>query len=283
MKYKRIIYILCLCFLVKLINAQVADFRHEYLGKRCDSVEVKFTDESVSATSYKWFIGSDSVSNLQHPTLKFYPGIYTVKLEINDNKDIRKDTIIEVHTSPEANFNVTRLKHTGYYARFFTDTSITDTINTSIPYTYIIDYGDNSGKDSINIDTLGFFHKYSDEGNYDVVYIARDNFNCADTVEQTITIDDTTELYTPNVFTPNDDKVNDIFIIEGNGVTNLKIEIFNRYGVLVYRNTSPIITWDGKTLAGIEAPSGVYFYVLTSEDGKTYDNEPVKNTVYLIR
>ena len=67
----------------------------------------------------------------------------------------------------------------------------------------------------------------------------------------------------PNVFTPNGDGVNDVFIpYPYKFVEKVDMKIYNRWGVLVYETTNPDINWDGKDKASHQDCSdGVYFYV----------------------
>lgn len=84
------------------------------------------------------------------------------------------------------------------------------------------------------------------------------------------------QVFAPNVFSPNDDGINDRFMILGGedllAVTNL--QVFDRWGNLVYegRELRPddyFAGWDG-SLGGDQQGSGVYVYtaVLLLEDGK---------------
>jgi gliding motility-associated-like protein len=66
----------------------------------------------------------------------------------------------------------------------------------------------------------------------------------------------------PNVFTPNNDEVNDFFKINANGYSTLKCTIYNRYGSIVYQFFGLNCWWDGRTHAGMECSNGTYFIVL---------------------
>ena len=65
----------------------------------------------------------------------------------------------------------------------------------------------------------------------------------------------------PNAFTPNGDSANDTFgltIVEGKAVTE-RMEIFSRWGQLVYEDTNQAASWDGR-VDNQDAPSDVYVY-----------------------
>jgi gliding motility-associated-like protein len=67
----------------------------------------------------------------------------------------------------------------------------------------------------------------------------------------------------PNVFTPNGDGINDLFvpltpIEEG----DFHIDIFSRWGIVVFSTSNPNIMWNGTVNGnGNECSEGVYFYV----------------------
>ena len=75
---------------------------------------------------------------------------------------------------------------------------------------------------------------------------------------------DNCPVYTlPNIFTPNSDKVNDLFVpFPYRGVKEIDLQVFNRWGQLVFTTNDPAIRWDGTVNnKGEPVPDGVYFYV----------------------
>ena len=69
------------------------------------------------------------------------------------------------------------------------------------------------------------------------------------------------ELYIPNIFTPNNDGVNDFFAIKGIDNGNWELFIYSRWGNLVYYSASYQNDWDGGN-----SPNGTYYYILISPD-----------------
>ena len=86
----------------------------------------------------------------------------------------------------------------------------------------------------------------------------------------------------PNVFTPNQDGKNELFLVETTGVRSLKGRIYNRFGAMVYSWNSLNGGWDGYTYAGQKCPDGTYFYVITLV-GDDDEISEEKGTVTLLR
>ncbi|SDS05328.1 gliding motility-associated C-terminal domain-containing protein [Gillisia sp. Hel1_33_143] len=91
----------------------------------------------------------------------------------------------------------------------------------------------------------------------------------------------------PEGFSPNGDQINDKFVIPdiATDYPNYTIEIFNRWGQVVFEGNASTGDWDGisnrKTTLGNDVlPAGVYFYILKYNDGVT---SPVQGKLYLSR
>ncbi len=100
-------------------------------------------------------------------------------------------------------------------------------------------------------------------GQYGVAAV--DSFNNVSGIEPVI-IDSCTMFYLPNVFSPDNDGINDIYYSYnlGNFVQKVDMKIYNRYGVLVYETTDPLISWDGRSKTSNKLVStGVYYYICT--------------------
>ena len=80
------------------------------------------------------------------------------------------------------------------------------------------------------------------------------------------------EPVVPNVFTPNNDGVNDVFKIE-NLSGSWELMIFDRWGSLIYATQQAQgASWNGVNLQGIEADTGVYFFTLKdSKSGQSFN------------
>ncbi|MBI3509208.1 MAG: gliding motility-associated C-terminal domain-containing protein [Bacteroidetes bacterium] len=109
-------------------------------------------------------------------------------------------------------------------------------------------------------------------GSYCAQLIVENSFGCTDTTNTCIEI--TNSSYSiPNVFTPNGDGNNDLFVITNTGMQSLQCSIYNRWGELIYQWNSTSGGWDGKTKNGSPASDGVYYFTarLTDYSEKVYD------------
>jgi len=70
-------------------------------------------------------------------------------------------------------------------------------------------------------------------------------------------------FYIPNTFTPNGDGLNDTFGIAGEGVQDFRMQIFNRWGQLIFESKNASDRWDG-TFQGETVPMGTYVYKVSA-------------------
>ena len=113
---------------------------------------------------------------------------------------------------------------------------------------------------------------------------------CEGTIRLSVTVDLTVcdDIIIPDGFSPNNDGINDTFEIPNLALLypNFKLEIYNRYGSLIYTGNKNNLNWDGTaTAAGVALgnnllPTGVYFYILYFNDGTRKD---IQGRVYLNR
>lgn len=103
-------------------------------------------------------------------------------------------------------------------------------------------------------------HTYGSAGTYTVVLTATNANGCTDTTLRIITINE--GILIPNVFTPNGDGVNDEFYIANSGLKEYQIEIFDRWGVSIFKSTAPEVRWDGRTTSGNPCSDGTYYFIL---------------------
>jgi gliding motility-associated-like protein len=100
---------------------------------------------------------------------------------------------------------------------------------------------------------------------------AVNDFGCAVTDEVCIQLTEDFTVYIPNTFSPNNDGKNDQFLIFGENISDISMEIYNRWGVKIFYSDDFKQGWDGKYKDAI-CPVGAYTYVIryTGLDRKKY-------------
>lgn len=120
--------------------------------------------------------------------------------------------------------------------------------------------------------------------NQEIVLIINSGTNCADTAKTTIHFADSlNKVKTINVFTPNNDGINDYFKLEGlSKCGEAEIIIYNRWGQEIFKSSDKDFKWDGKTTNGEPVSEGVYFY-LGSFKKQNESTVKLHGTITLIR
>jgi gliding motility-associated-like protein len=79
----------------------------------------------------------------------------------------------------------------------------------------------------------------------------------------TVCVDNCPVYSLPNIFTPNADGRNDFFRpFPYRFIESINLQVFNRWGNVVFETSDPEIMWNGKYMNGEKACSdGVYYYV----------------------
>lgn len=110
-------------------------------------------------------------------------------------------------------------------------------------------------------------------GNYTVEIT--DSHQCRVVAQATINAADCiSSLEMPNVFSPNSDGYNDVFMPSAQNIRVFTAEIYNRWGKLLYTWHNPDTGWDGKIDGkNTKASHGVYYYIVKAvgEDAAIYE------------
>jgi gliding motility-associated-like protein len=105
------------------------------------------------------------------------------------------------------------------------------------------------------------------------VYVieAVNQYGCKATDEMHVEVTKDHNVYIPNIFTPNFDGKNDVFLVYGTGITKLEMVIFDRWGEKLFTSTDQLKGWDG-TYKGVLSKNDSYVYLInyTSLDGKKH-------------
>jgi gliding motility-associated-like protein len=113
-----------------------------------------------------------------------------------------------------------------------------------------------------------------------ITYVAQATnfFGCSATDSITVRVFcENSQVFIPNAFTPDNDGINDLFIVRASGIQSVKsLKIFNRWGQMVFDRANfepndPKNAWDGR-VNGIVGGPDVYVYIIEviCDDGTPY-------------
>ncbi|MEP6724557.1 MAG: PKD domain-containing protein [Bacteroidota bacterium] len=109
----------------------------------------------------------------------------------------------------------------------------------------------------------------------DIIYtlqvISSDGCKAADDV----TVKVLKNIKVPNAFSPNGDGINDTWVILYlDSYPDCRVDVYNRYGQVVFRSTGYARAWDGK-VNGQSLPVGTYYWIINPGSGRTQVNGSV--------
>lgn len=234
----------------------------------CQPFEVQFSDESTIESGYmisswSWNLGDGNDAVMAPNPIHIYesPNLgpfeqesFTVSLEVSSVEGCSdSDTItdmVTIHPTPHALFSAKP-----------------DPVDMIDP---TMDFEDRSSDNVVDwiweLDHVGIFSNaqnpsftFADTGTFWVTQIVSTQFGCSDTITGDVVVNPYFTFYVPNAFTPNDDGVNDHFFGTGQYMLKYQMQIFDRWGELLFYTENLDEKWDG-TFRGAKAQQGQYVY-----------------------
>lgn len=263
---------------VVLPPAPIADFEPDATG--CSPLTVNFINNSLYGESYIWGFGDGQFSVQENPVHTYYvPGSYIVRLIVyNIAGESVHNGIITVFQGPSAIF----------------DAYPTDIVNNE----QIVVFSNNSMYDSLNFWSFGDgqtstdknpYHKYENPGDYTVSLVVTSSDGCVDSAFLDTPIRVAWKegyIDFPSVFKWNETGPTGGFWRKGyypemdfvfrpfyENVIEYRLQIFNRWGVLIYESEDLYKGWDGYFGNGNLAVQGVYVWKASGRfaDGDYFD------------
>ncbi len=242
----------------------------------CAPLTVNLLDNSVIASgtinSYIWTVESMGTSSSQNPSFTFVtPGAYDVTLvAVSDMGCTDTLTIVDYINSysvPIAGFFATPSPATlGEGPVTFTNSSSLDAVN------FIWDFDGLGSSFAVSPD---FNFAFADTFNITLIAITVNG--CSDTVTSPLIVEDVSEIFIPNSFTPNNDELNEYWFPIGRnllaGKIKIEVEVFDRWGMSVFSSTSANKKWAGKIgNSANDCPQDIYVYrvYFVNEKGKEF-------------
>ena len=233
-------------------------------SKQCLPGDFLFSNTSINGSEiatmdYSFSNGfAYSTTNLNPLSAIFpYAGVYSVDLTVTSIYGCiypsQIPNIIEVTPLPIAGFTISKNP-----ATWFETTIQTNDVSFGNISSFV---WSSVGASNITSNGNSAFISYPEgiTGNYDIILLVTDSEGCIDSSILTMEIVPDIIFYTPNSFTPDDDEHNQswIFYIEGIDFANFSLQIYNRWGEVIWETNDVVAQWDG-CYNEIKVPAGSY-------------------------
>lgn len=208
----------------------------------CPPLNVSFQNQSsdMPGMSYSWNFGNGGSGNLMNPQHVYnQSGNFSVTLTVitaqGCSATFTRHNTVFVYPSPIAGFSVNPEKVTTVQPHV----NVFDESTGATSWHY--DMGDGTQKTTRNPS-----HLYPIEGEYLIVQTVTNEFGCTDTAQFRMKSEPEISFFVPNAFTPNGDGHNDVFRAFGINIQQFRMEIYNRWGELVFESNDIEKGWNGR-------------------------------------
>jgi gliding motility-associated-like protein len=230
----------------------------------CEPISISTSNTSLlngsSIQSWDWQIGPDNLTGATPSTVLQNQGLYNLYLQATTEDGCTVDSMInnyiQVNPTPQTIIVPESLEY-----ELFDDNILIN--NQSIGadfYTWSLFALPISNQQDL-------IYPITDTGHFYFQLLTVNSFGCRDSADVIITVNPSFAIYFPNAFTPNENGNNDKFIPTGYGIHEFEINIYNRWGELVFRSTDITEGWDG-TYKGNLPFKDVYVYKCKIRDIK---------------
>lgn len=238
------------------------------------------TPQGTAPYTYLWSPGGQTTQT----ATGLSAGTYTV-IVVDAGGCGTADTVVVANNNPPINPVIVTNANAGTIGQAGPGAPVDLCFSTSSPATISTWQWVFNGTQNSNVAAPCF--TVNDTGNYCTLLVVSDSSGCVDTATVCILVTSEAIFSFPNVFTPNSDGSNDLFLATAVGVKDLKVLIYDRWGAQIYAWEAsdaavPTTGWNGKTSKGKEVVDGVYYWVATVTDYQGTAQE-VSGFVHLIR
>ena len=243
-------------------------------GAACTDEELDFSCSTVGNQSFNWNFG-DGNSAFSASTTHSYEnaGLFNVRLIVTttegciDSLDIQQ----EIVERPIADFSFTPDQLNFLKAQIQLENL------SSFADAYTWEFGDGGFSVVENPN-----YRYADTGWYAITLIAENSTErCSDTASKSVYVAESVVIWIPNSFSPNGDVINDGFKPYIRGLQEYHLQIYDRWGQLIWESRDPSESWDG-TFQGELVQNDAYLYILTGLDIHGNEIEEFDN-IYILR
>ena len=237
----------------------------------CQGETVSFTSTATinkgTINAYNWNFGDGGSSTLPNPSRAYSSsGSFNVSLTVTSNNGCPATSTskpMTVYANPVADFTSDYLLSRGME----TDWKFIFTGSNAAAYDWRFEDGQNSNSGG------PLFLTFNDTGNFRVKLIVTSSDFCVDSVSRFIYLKPELLFWLPTSFSPNNDGLNETFGPNTTfGLSKYRMQLFDRWGGLLFTTNDPAKSWDGSDLGGKPVPEGVYAYSISFRyiDGKLF-------------
>lgn len=263
----------CIDTITKTVTVQplpVVDFSPN-ITEGCAPVCVTFTDNSTissgAITQWAWDFNGDSIPdnvnqnpsncflNPSNSSVRNYDITLTATSQFGCKTTLTKPNYIHSFPIPMASFM--------YWPN--DEASIVDKELTFTDHSIIASQWSWEMGDGFTTNVQNPIHEFADTGFYLVTLAIENVYGCRDTTQKYIDIKPIYAIWIPNAFSPDGDFTNDFFYVDGYGLKELHVMIFDRWGIKIYDEIGLDQSWDGKYNGNI-VPTDVYVYKIRVKD-----------------
>lgn len=220
----------------------------------CETKELNLYSTTISNGTYNWVGPNGFSSSEQNPVIENISnvnnGIYTVNVVLNECPSETASIEIFVNKLPE--FELFQNCINSEYVLSYEIQNNDAAVETDYDFSW---FGSNNFSSTENQVTI----TRGETGIYNLTIT--DLIGCSATKDINVV---RTICEIPNVITPNNDGSNDSLDLTGFGVK--KIEIYNRWGRLVYDKVNYSNEWHGQNNNGESLPDSTYYYLIQMEN-----------------
>lgn len=225
------------------------------------------TDPNGSITQWSWNFGdNDTSAGIDPQHCYTNPGKYNVSLTVTDKVGCRATSaihdMITVYSFPVPSFVM------GPQPTTIMDPNMQFGDNSTDEYGPISTWywNFNDPKSTETSRTKNASHTYSDTGTYCVTLTVSNMYGCKDSITECLVISNNYTLYIPDAFSPNGDGMNDVFQPKGGAIAEFQMDIFDRWGTMLYSTKDINKGWDGSTGGGLILQADTYVYLINVTD-----------------
>ncbi len=125
------------------------------------------------------------------------------------------------------------------------------------------------------------YEKKNNEVAYRIV-AHKNNSNTIESISNIVVSAKKLNIQVPNAFSPDGDGVNDVFSAVSDGIEEFSMDVYNRWGEIVYHSDDVSDPWTGKH-NGTNCQQDAYAYVINARGLEYGTQTTMKGTVSLIR